>query len=199
MTRVSEGCKRNVHPLGNLGSPGETESGSAGKQPDKGYPGRGCAEGASGLRWATLAGGHLWSPLGHPSDACENPAAQPRLPLRLGRILFQFTMMRTLFPDEPLFRPRRSWNARAMPQKIRSLGHQATQNPEYPKNVGNDEGVSPRKMGECTRKPRRGDRADTDAVCVAPPGLNWRCSLATWGSRPPGYSLLSLRDLCRYQ
>src|SRR3972149_181743 len=74
-----------------------------------------------------------------------------------------------------------------MPKKIRPLGHQATQNPEYPKNVGNDEGVSPRKMGECTRKPRRGDRADTDAVCVAPPGLDWRCSLASWGSRPRHY------------
>src|SRR3972149_4519085 len=85
---------------------------------------------------------------GSPSDTRVMPAKIPRRSRVFHRVLVaycrQFTMMRTLFPDEPLFRPRRRWNARAMPQKIRSLGHQATQNPEYPKNVGNDEGVSPR-------------------------------------------------------
>src|SRR3972149_1828104 len=98
---------------------------------------------------------------GSPSDTRVMPAKIPRRSRVFHRVLVaycrQFTMMRTLFPDDPLFRPRRRWNARAMPQKIRSLGHQATQNPEYPKNVGNDE------------------------------------------AHAPGYSLSSLRDLCRYQ
>ena len=34
--------------------PGEAESGSAGVQPDKEYPGRRCAEGASGSRGSNL-------------------------------------------------------------------------------------------------------------------------------------------------
>jgi len=39
--------------------PGEAESGSAGVQPDKEYPGRRCADGASGLLWAHASRGRL--------------------------------------------------------------------------------------------------------------------------------------------
>ena len=42
-----------------ISSPGETESGSAGTQPDKGYPGRRCAHGTAGPWWKTLPGGTL--------------------------------------------------------------------------------------------------------------------------------------------
>jgi hypothetical protein len=42
--------------------PGETESGSAGEQPDKGYPGRGCASGVTSPWQAILSGVFLWIP-----------------------------------------------------------------------------------------------------------------------------------------
>ncbi len=43
--------------------PGETESGSAGTQPDKGYPGLRCANGASDPCRLTLPGVVFWVPL----------------------------------------------------------------------------------------------------------------------------------------
>jgi hypothetical protein len=43
-------------------TPGETESGSAGTQPGKGYPGRRCADGASGLWWRELPEAVFLSP-----------------------------------------------------------------------------------------------------------------------------------------
>ena len=49
---------------GRFGSPGETESGSAGVQPDEEYPGRRCAEGASPGR--SLGQGFF---LAHPTKA----------------------------------------------------------------------------------------------------------------------------------
>ena len=45
-----------------LDAPGETESGSAGTQPDKGYPGRRCAKGASGPRQLHCRGPHYLMP-----------------------------------------------------------------------------------------------------------------------------------------
>ena len=57
--------------------PGETESGSAGTQPDKGYPGRRCAKGASGPGRGDPSGVvfflHHWTP----SPCLENPPAKP--------------------------------------------------------------------------------------------------------------------------
>ena len=48
MTPVSDGDLPRCSAGAKLMLPGETESGSAGTQPDKGEPGRRCAEGASG-------------------------------------------------------------------------------------------------------------------------------------------------------
>jgi hypothetical protein len=51
MTPVSDGGLPVRSVEANLTLPGETESGSAGTQPDEGYPGRRCALGASGPWW----------------------------------------------------------------------------------------------------------------------------------------------------
>ena len=61
-----------------LKSLGETESGSAGTQPDKGYPGRRCAKGAVGPWRVRLSGAFLLSTLWTPEaclrkSICESP------------------------------------------------------------------------------------------------------------------------------
>ena len=58
----NEACT-NVAILDTLHRPGETESGSAGTQPDKGYPGLRCAKGASDPCRLTLSGVVSWMPL----------------------------------------------------------------------------------------------------------------------------------------
>jgi hypothetical protein len=60
-----------------LSLPDETESGSAGKQPDKGYSGRRCASGAAGPLVSICRQGPLSLPhhktFGHRSHASKNP------------------------------------------------------------------------------------------------------------------------------
>ena len=52
--------------FGKITGPGETESGSAGTQPDKGYPGRRCAHGTEGLWLKSWLGAALWRSPGTP-------------------------------------------------------------------------------------------------------------------------------------
>ena len=80
--------------FGKLVLPGETESGSAGTQPDKGFPGRRCDNGASGP-WSLLrSGAVLFSqPLDTGAHASENRAAKPHRGNGL--------RLRILKPDEP--------------------------------------------------------------------------------------------------
>jgi hypothetical protein len=59
--------------------PGEAESGSAGVQPDKEYPGRRCADGASAPGGSSRRG--PFRIIGHQSHALKNP---PSNPLALG-------------------------------------------------------------------------------------------------------------------
>ena len=54
--RNARSSDSHVSPRGILQMPGETEPGSAGTQPGKGYPGRRCANGASGLWWSVSLG-----------------------------------------------------------------------------------------------------------------------------------------------
>lgn len=56
--------------------PGETESGSAGTQPDKGYPGRRCAKGAVGPWRVRLSGAFRLQPFEHRNYASENPSVE---------------------------------------------------------------------------------------------------------------------------
>lgn len=63
--------------------PGETESGSAGTQPDKGYPGRRCAKGAVGPWQVRLSGAFCFLPFGRRRHASENPSDES--PSRLGQ------------------------------------------------------------------------------------------------------------------
>src|SRR5665213_3913054 len=80
-----------------LRRPGETESGSAGTQPDKGYSGLRCAKGAPGP-WPLQAARGLFIPS---LDIGDMPyKIHPCNPLL--RINFQ---PRTLQPDEPQFIP----------------------------------------------------------------------------------------------
>jgi hypothetical protein len=60
-------------PIAMLILSGETESGSAGKQPDKGYPDRRCAKGVSGPWRLELPGAAFRPHLGHRSHAFKNP------------------------------------------------------------------------------------------------------------------------------
>ena len=52
--------------FGKITWPGETESGSAGTQPDKGYPGRRCAHGTEGPWLKSWLGATLWRSHGTP-------------------------------------------------------------------------------------------------------------------------------------
>ncbi len=56
MASVSNGSWKASLRGGNLSVPEETESGSAGKQLDKGYSGRRCAKGAAEPQEAMLSG-----------------------------------------------------------------------------------------------------------------------------------------------
>ena len=78
-----------------LDLPGETESGSAGTQPDKGYPGLRCANGASGPRWLLPSGVDFFQTLGHRSYASKNPSTKSNLSNNL--------RLSTQEPDEPCF------------------------------------------------------------------------------------------------
>jgi hypothetical protein len=65
--------------LATLGPPGEAESGSAGVQPDKEYPGRRCADGASDL-WGIKTSRGLFCRHRTPESCLENaPASSRRL------------------------------------------------------------------------------------------------------------------------
>jgi hypothetical protein len=77
-----------------LPAPGEAESGSAGVQPDKEYPGRRCADGASGP-WSAISRG-LFVAIGHRSYAFKThqdvgSSIVARVPSRLGcsRLVFR--------------------------------------------------------------------------------------------------------------
>lgn len=74
---------RNGNRVAMLKSTGETESGSAGTQPDKGYPARWCAKGAVGPWRVRLSGAFCFPPFGHRRHASENPSSES--PSRLGR------------------------------------------------------------------------------------------------------------------
>ena len=72
--------------------PGETESGPAGTQLDKGYPGRRCTKGASGPWWENPSGAvffpYHWTPSSCLKKSIRVRGLRPR---------------RTLQPDEPEF------------------------------------------------------------------------------------------------
>ncbi len=76
--------------------PGETESGSAGTQPDKGYPGRRCAKGVSGPRWETRRGPFFFAPL--------DTVAIPKKILPSNRLIHMDLRRRTLESEEPNLR-----------------------------------------------------------------------------------------------
>src|SRR3990172_9130690 len=59
----------NLRSLGKFSSPGETEPGSAGTQPDKGYPGRRCAHGTAGPWRKSLLGAALLRGRGTPQPS----------------------------------------------------------------------------------------------------------------------------------
>ena len=59
--------------IGILESSGKTESGSAGTQPDKGYPDLRCAHGESNPRLRMPSGVAFLAAIGDRSDASENP------------------------------------------------------------------------------------------------------------------------------
>src|SRR5215213_7448696 len=73
MTMVSKGwLEKSVAPA-RLVSSGETEPGSAGKQPGEGYPDRWCAKGAASPWQQTPSGALSNSTFGHHRHALENP------------------------------------------------------------------------------------------------------------------------------
>ena len=80
---MSNGRGKAAIDVGILRKPGETESGSAAKQPEKGDPGRRCAKGASGPLAALASRGRFLESIGHRSHALENPACQVSLPQQL--------------------------------------------------------------------------------------------------------------------
>jgi len=63
ITPVSNGTWNSDHGRVMLKPPGEAEFGSAGTQPDKGYPGRRCAKGASGPGLEFRPGATVFLPL----------------------------------------------------------------------------------------------------------------------------------------
>ena len=73
ITPVSNGSWNMLTEFGILKSSGETESGSAGTQPDKGYPDLRCANGASDPWLLMPSGVACFAAIGHRSDASENP------------------------------------------------------------------------------------------------------------------------------
>ncbi len=80
ITPVSNSSWNISDAIGILVSSGETESGSAGTQPDKGYPGLRCANGASDPWLPMPSGVALFRAIGHRSDASENPVFSIRKP-----------------------------------------------------------------------------------------------------------------------
>ena len=69
----------NLQPFsGSLFWPGETESGSAGTQPDKGYPGRRCAHGTAGPWRKTLLGAALLRSHGTPEPYLKKSILQSK-------------------------------------------------------------------------------------------------------------------------
>lgn len=102
ITRVSNGTWDEYPICGMLVVPGETESGSAGTQPDTTLvsrvpdPGRGCAKGTSGPRPPMRLGAVLFvTPL--------ETRAKPGKILRRSRIWANDMRLRTLQSDEPFF------------------------------------------------------------------------------------------------
>ena len=73
ITPVSNGSWNMLTEFGILKSSGETESGSAGTQPDKGYPDLRCANGASDPWLLMPSGVAFLAAIGHRSQASENP------------------------------------------------------------------------------------------------------------------------------
>jgi hypothetical protein len=73
MTPVSKGSWKALLGAAIVLLPGETESGSAGKQLDKGYLGRRCAKGASGPLAAFASRGRFRTSIGHRSHTLKNP------------------------------------------------------------------------------------------------------------------------------
>jgi hypothetical protein len=71
---VSNGSWKSRLASAILRLPEETESGSAGKQPDKGYSGRRCANGASGPLGALASRGRFVATLWTPKPCLKNPS-----------------------------------------------------------------------------------------------------------------------------
>ncbi len=59
---------------------GAAEPGTSGKQPDRLYPSRRCANGASGALAATASRGRFLKPIGHRRHALKNPVYEVSLP-----------------------------------------------------------------------------------------------------------------------
>ena len=76
---MSNDAGKLVGTSGTMALPGETESGSAGTQPDKGYPGRRCAKGASGPWWEDPSGAvffpYPWTPSSCLRKSCGEAAS----------------------------------------------------------------------------------------------------------------------------
>jgi hypothetical protein len=86
---MSKGVWQRVPVLGKLLKPGETESGSAGTQPDKEYPGLRCDKGAPGRWWSNPPSSHLCSYFGHRSHASQILLRNPWLGHDLERARFR--------------------------------------------------------------------------------------------------------------
>ena len=76
---MSKGSCDKMRACGTLSRPEETESGSAGTQPDKGYSGLRCAKGRLRSLAAPVARYRFLEPIGHRSHALKNPTANLRV------------------------------------------------------------------------------------------------------------------------
>jgi hypothetical protein len=86
---MSKGVWQRVSVLGALLKPEETESGSAGTQPDKGYPGLRCAKGTLGRWRSNPPSSRLCSCFGHRSHASQILLRNPWLGHDLTRARFR--------------------------------------------------------------------------------------------------------------
>ena len=99
-SRHSSGVPRHLEILrsfGKISSPGETESGSAGTQPDEGYPGRRCAHGTAGPWRKTLPGATLLWSNGTPEPCLKKSIPEgkpgPTLTHRFSRRAYYYSVL----------------------------------------------------------------------------------------------------------